>query len=728
MRDLSQLKFHPTAEQMVDILCEKTQNSNPQFFRMMVCYYICKMAATMRVTVKTNDRGTLPVNFYGINLGVSGIGKGFSTNILEDQIINKFRTVFFEDTLPKIAENNLRALSVRRTNIYNSNPSLSTPMIDFDAMYEDVKKEYESLGKMAFSFDSGTTAAVKQMRHKLLMAGVGAMNLEIDEIGSNLLGNVDVLSTFLELFDVGKVKQKLTKNTKENIRSEEIEGKTPTNLMLFGTPAKLFDGAKIEDEFWTFISTGYGRRCFFGFTKGTGRNKNLSAQDVYNLLTNNQSEQLINTLSNRFAILAGDVNYGKEILVSKDVSVLLNEYKLYCDNLADSLGNFDKAEMMKAELSHRYFKALKLAGGFAFIDGHGDVTEDNLYHAIAMVEESGKSFHQMMNQDKNYVKLAKYIAEIGHEVTHVDLTESLPFYKGAVSQKQDLMQLAIAWGYKNSVIIKRKFENNIEFISGETLQPTNLDEIYISHSDDIAVGYKNVLAPFNKLPQLVKMKDHHWCSHHSINGRRAEESMVDGFNLIVLDVDGGVKIDTVKLLLKDYKYIIHTTKRHTAQEHRFRVLLPINYILKLNEIDFKEFMRNLYEWLPFNSDTDTGQRARKWATTEGTEIHINDGEILDALLFIPRTSKNDERRQRILQFQDMTGVERWFMANSGTGNRNNQLLRYGLMLVDSGYNLVDIEMKIDSLNQKLENPLSNDEIDQTIMKAIQKKYYQAGGI
>ena len=726
MRDLNQLKFHPTAEQMVDILCEKTQNSNPQFFRMMVCYYICKMAATMRVQIKTKDRGNIPVNFYGINLGISGIGKGFSTNILEDQIINKFRTVFFEDTLPKIAENNLRALSIKRTNIYNANPSLSTPMIDYDVMYEDVKKEYGSLGKMAFSFDSGTTAAVKQMRHKLLMAGVGAMNLEIDEIGSNLLGNVDVLNTFLELFDVGKVKQKLTKNTKENVRSEEIEGKTPTNLMLFGTPAKLFDGAKIEDEFWTFINTGYGRRCFFGYTKGSGRNKNLTAQDVYNLLTSAQSEQLINSLSNRFAVLAGDVNYGKEIEVSKDVSLLLIDYKLHCESIADNLG--DHEEMYKAELSHRYFKALKLAGGFAFIDGHGEITEDNLYHAIAMAEESGKAFNQMMNQDKNYVKLAKYVASIGREVTHVDLTESLPFYKGAVSQKQDLMQLAIAWGYKNSVIIKRKFENNIEFIAGETLQPTNLDEIYLSHSDDIAVGYKNVLAPFSKLTQLVKMKDHHWCSHHSVNGRRAEESMVDGFNMVVLDVDGGVKIDTVKLLLKEYKYIIHTTKRHTAQDHRFRILLPINYILKLNEIDFKEFMRNLYEWLPFNSDTDTGQRSRKWATTEGTEIHVNDGEILDALLFIPRTSKNDERRQRILQFQDMTGVERWFMANSGTGNRNNQLLRYGLMLVDSGYNLVDIEMKIDSLNQKLENPLSNDEIDQTIMKAVQKKYYQAGGI
>jgi hypothetical protein len=724
MRNLEGLKFHPVTEQLVELLCEKTQNSKPQFFRMMVCYYICKMAATMRVHVKTKDRGNIPINFYGINLGVSGIGKGFSTNILEDQIIHKFRAVFFDDTLPKVSENNLRALSVNRTNVHNNNPSLSTPMIDFDVMYEDVKKEFESLGKMAFSFDSGTTAAVKQMRHKLLMAGIGSMNLEIDEIGSNLLGNVDVLNTFLELFDVGKVKQKLTKNTKENIRSEEIEGKTPTNLMLFGTPSKLFDGAKVEDELKSFLETGYSRRCFFGYTKGTGRNKHLSPNDVYDKLTSTESDQLVNNLSNKFAGLASEINFGKEIEVSKDVSLILIEYKLYCEDIADALP--DHEDIRKAELGHRYFKALKLAGGLAFIDGHGQISEDNLYYAIAMAEESGRAFNEMMNQDKNYVKLAKYIASINREVTHVDLTESLPFYKGAKAQKDDLMQLAVAWGYKNSVIIKRKFENNIEFISGETLQETNLDEMYLSQSHDIAIAYRNTLAPFDKLANLVGMNDYHWCSHHSSDGRRCEESMVNGFNLLVIDVDGGVKIDTVKLLLKDYKYLMHTTKRHTPQEHRFRILIPINYILKLGEQDFKDFMQNIYDWLPFNCDSETGQRSRKWATTDGTTIHVNDGAMLDALNFIPRTSKNDERQQMVAQYGNMDGVERWFMSNTGSGNRNNQLIRYAFMLVDSGWDLIDIEIKLDALNQKLDNPLSKGELEQTIMRSVQKKFHQRG--
>ena len=722
MRDLTTLKFHPTTEKIVDMLSEKTQNTNPQFFRMMVCYYICKMAATMRVKIKSKDKGVVPINYYGINLGISGIGKGHSTNIIEDQIINQFRTTFFEQTLPTVVEENLAVLASKRANVQNNKSSLTGVIVDPGDELISIKKEYESLGKLAFSFDSGTTAAVKQMRHKLLMAGIGAMNLEIDEIGSNLLGNAEVLNTFMELFDVGKVKQKLTKNTKENTRSEEIEGKTPTNLMLFGTPIKLFDGAKVEEEFWSFISTGYGRRCFFGYTKQAGRNRNLTASEIYDRLTSKNSENFLRKLSTKFGNLAQRINYDSKILIPKAVSLQLIEYQMHCEDIADSLGDHDEAR--KAEISHRYFKALKLAGAFAFIDGHGEVTEDNLYHAIHMAEESGRAFKMMTTQDRPFVKLAKYIAAVGREVTHVDLIENLAFYKGTTAQKNELMQLAVDWGYKNSVIIKRKFTNNIEFMIGETLDETNLQTMYLSHSNDLADDYHNVQAPFDKLDELVTMKDHHWCNHHTATGRRTEESMAVGFNMVVLDIDGGVKIDTVKLLLKDYKYLLHTTKRHTEADHRFRVILPINYMLKLTAEDFKEFMQNIYSWLPFDSDTGTGQRSRKWLTNDQAIVYENDvPHLLDALLFIPRTSKNDQRQLMIKDTQDLTNIERWFVANIEDGNRNNQLLKYGFMIIDSGYNLVDTEVKVDQLNQKLPNPLTIDELKNTIYLSLSKKFY-----
>lgn len=49
---------------------------------------------------------------------------------------------------------------------------------------EDVKvqltREYNGTGPFLFSFDSGTPAAIKQLRHQLILANLGSINLEMD--------------------------------------------------------------------------------------------------------------------------------------------------------------------------------------------------------------------------------------------------------------------------------------------------------------------------------------------------------------------------------------------------------------------------------------------------------------------------------------------------------------------------------------------------------------------
>lgn len=74
MKDINSVKHFEPLERLTEILQQKAQNDNPLFFRILVAYYFSKVAASMRVTVETHDRGTLPVNFYGINLAPSGSG------------------------------------------------------------------------------------------------------------------------------------------------------------------------------------------------------------------------------------------------------------------------------------------------------------------------------------------------------------------------------------------------------------------------------------------------------------------------------------------------------------------------------------------------------------------------------------------------------------------------------------------------------------------------------
>ena len=714
MRDLENLDYHPVSEKLVEVLCNKTQNNNPLFFRVLVSFYFAKLASMMRCRIKTHDRGEIPINLYALNLATSGYGKGHSTNIIEEQVINQFRDVFLNETFPEVSETNLAKLAVQRAN----KKSIATgTTVDPDEELERVRREFEQLGALAFSFDSGTPAAVKQMRHKLLMANAGSMNLHIDEIGSNLLGQTDVLNTFLELFDVGKIKQKLVKNTADNTRNEEIEGKTPTNLLLFGTPSKLLDGGRVEEALMSFFDTGYARRCIFGYTKNASKADTRTKEEIYDMLTDKTTDAYIDSLSNTLGVLAEITNFNQVLTMTKDVMLHIIEYKSHCEKIAEALP--DHEEIRKAEISHRYFKALKLAGTYAFIDAHHEITEDYLYNAIKIVEDSGRAFESLLTRDRNYVKLAKYIADIGREVTHVDLVEDLPFYKGSEGQKRELMTLAIAYGYKNNIIIKKSFNDGIEFLKGESLKETNLDKLILSHSTNLADGYTNEEAPFDQLHNLMTLPNHHWTNHHVLNNYRNEENIMMGFNMVVIDVDNGTQLSTAQLLLKDYKAMYYKTKQHTDAANRFRIILPLSHTLKLDAKDFKEFMENIYEWLPFSVDDSTGQRSRKWRTCD-KGYEYSDGQLLDALLFIPKTSKNEERKSRINDQQSLDNLERWFVNNTGTGNRSNQLIKYALLLVDDGMPLDMVSNKVLTLNSKLQDKMDEIEIHSTILLTAAK--------
>lgn len=716
MFDLSSAQYHPISEQIVDVLTKKTLNSNRLFFRVQVSYFLAKMASSMRCTLDTLDRGKIPVNVYALNLAPSGSGKGHSTNIIEGQFLNQFKNTFLQDTFPYIAQQNLVDIAAKRANKNGTDPA--------DELVK-LEKEFASTGALAFSFDSGTVPALKQLRHKLLLANAGAASFECDELGKNLIANMDLLTAFLELYDQGLIKQKLTKNTADSQRAEELEGKTPTNMLLFGTPSSLLNGGKEEDEFYALLETGYARRCLFGYSRKEDFQQEMSPEQVFDMLTDSTSNSTIAQLSQHFGMLADAIKYNQQIMVNRDVSIKLIAYKLHCEQIADKLP--DHEEIRKAELRHRYFKALKLAGVYAFVDETPEVTEAQLLSAIKLVEESGEAFNRILSREKNYVKLANYIAEVGKEVTHVDLVEDLPFYKGSNAQKQELMNLAIAYGYKHHIIIKKTFVDGIEFFKGEALKPTDLNKLIASYSGHVAYNYLSEPISFSNLQALCQMDDMHWINHALIkgtdgDGHRDGSNILPGFNIIVIDVDEGTSLDEVRVLMKDYTYFIHTTKRHQTEGYgdRFRLIMPINYHLKLDENEFREFMNNVYEWLPFKVDEQTSQRCRKWATHQGITFS-NEGEILDALAFIPKTSKNDELKKTMVDLGNLDNLERWFAQRMGNGNRNNQLLKFAMMLADTGLDYQGILDKVLGFNAKLDSGLPEIEIHSTIMRSVSKK-------
>lgn len=73
MIGLTNVQHHPAIKEIVEVLCNKTQNTDKGFFQVEVAYFLGKLAGCMRASLVTKDRGNIPINIYALALGSSGL-------------------------------------------------------------------------------------------------------------------------------------------------------------------------------------------------------------------------------------------------------------------------------------------------------------------------------------------------------------------------------------------------------------------------------------------------------------------------------------------------------------------------------------------------------------------------------------------------------------------------------------------------------------------------------
>ena len=709
MSKFQNLPFHPEQEKLVKLLQETTQNDDPLFFRIIVGYYYAVAASMMRCSIQETANDKVLINMYAIALAVSGAGKTKAVTMMENKVFDQFRTVFQYSTQPTASEIALAQQADKTSAISGQDP---------DEIMTSLKATYDSLGPIPFSFLKGTEAGLQELRYKIQMGNIGALNLQSDEIGLNLSSLTEALIPYLELFDAGLIKQKITKNTNENKRREELRSATPANYLGFGEPSKIFNGGTTEELFWSLEQNGYVRRAFHAYNRIHNRLKAKTALEIYNEKTCQNTSNFLSAVSTYFGRLADISNANKTLAYPKDAHLLMLEYQIDCKERSEQLLGHE--HLKKTELEHRHFKTLKLAGAYAFVDGSPEVTVDHIQYAIAVAEESGKAYADMLRRDMPYVKLAKYIGTVNKAVTHADLTAELPYYKGPKAVKEEMLTLAIAHGYKNSIVITKDYKDGIEFLEGSTLEETTLNDMIVSHSFDMAKGYAKETPKWSQLWEMTQHPKAHWCNHAMTGGNRNEDSAIPGFNMVVLDIDKGVPISTALDLLKDYRSLLYTTKSHTDAVHSYRIILPTNFTLELSADDYKEFMRNFLAWLPFKVDEATSQRARKWRSHKG-QYSYQKGKLLDVLPFIPKTTKNEQFKSRITDQAGMDNMERWFINNIQDGSRNNMLHRFAMTLVDAGLSEEMISQKVLTMNSKLPSPLDMSEVQSTVLTTVKSE-------
>ena len=135
--------------------------------------------------------------------------------------------------------------------------------------------------------------------------------------------------------------------------------------------------------------------------------------------------------------------------------------------------------------------------------------------------------------------------------------------------------------------------------------------------------------------------------------------------------------------------------------------------------EYTEFMKNVIAGLPFKVDESCTHRCKKWLSNKG-HCEVVDGELFDALPFIPKTAKSDEREALMMTQSQLDNWERWILNNSGDGNRNNMLHRYAMSLVDNGLTAQQVMEKVKDLNNKMPNKLEEVELMNTVFATVSK--------
>ena len=138
-------------------------------------------------------------------------------------------------------------------------------------------------------------------------------------------------------------------------------------------------------------------------------------------------------------------------------------------------------------------------------------------------------------------------------------------------------------------------------------------------------------------------------------------------------------------------------------------------------------MENVFNFLPFalNPDTSTKDITRKWAGNTKALVYKNEGKLIDPINFIDGTNEEKQMKNSISKYSNLDKLERWIILN--TEGRNNALIKIGLLHIDSGKTIDEAMIMVESVNSKFEEPLSEKEINNTVLKTVTKKYYQKNG-
>lgn len=246
-----------------------------------------------------------------------------------------------------------------------------------------------------------------------------------------------------------------------------------------------------------------------------------------------------------------------------------------------------------------------------------------------------------------------------------------------------------------------------------------------SISNHIAYGFKPYEIDFERLKKAL-LSEHFISQGIFKNYHKTKENWIGAGDCFIFDFDYQVQMKSLQESLKNFKYLIHTTKSHNKLKNgilgqRFRLYLPSKEVTLKTQDEFEYLMKDLTEL--YWADPSGASCAHAFRGYSGAEFFENDGKLFDweKVWNVIKEIKQKEPVKQVRQTSQESG-KKDFMNREfwpvmfkpqeiGQGGRNNDFARIMLWAIDEGCDKFKCEEILMWLNSQISEPLPKKEID-----------------
>jgi hypothetical protein len=379
-------------------------------------------------------------------------------------------------------------------------------------------------------------------------------------------------------------------------------------MLLFGSSIGIKKNVATYQLFNNALSSGVYRRSFFYYEEPREvkvRNKELDYdEEVVQFIVKNIKGFISSHIKDRLK--------GKEIVIEVDADETIERIN---NELVEFSNKHLDDERFSAEIG-ALDKIVKLGALHAIAGGSLTVVDADIEYAYDFYKRCRATVQELFNTEPPHKRIYKILKRYG-ELTKSEILEKDIFQRSTFNEDMDLVEEYCYRHNERLVILGKK----IKKYKIEPLPLTDLKKIIVSVGVDgkgaKSVEFKNLELPFfgenRSIEKLVVSEHIEAFSLVHYNGKRSDKNAIEGQNAIAFDFDDGTSIQEVQDKLRPFTYILYTTKSHTEDHHRFRVVIPTKHKFYVNPEQHKGLIENIAELLELPSyDVSTRNISRLW--------------------------------------------------------------------------------------------------------------------